>query len=487
VSYDRPRMADAPVLVAILAVAGAVAAGATALTRPYVAVAILFVLASTSRVTLDTPVGTMRLEQPAIAVVAAVLLAAGRFRILRRPPRAILAIGLAFGTYLGVLALSSAVIAPEPASSLRLVAWLAISMVGGIVAFVLIQPRPVGAILPLAFGGAAKGAVGVAVAALYLVAGPAFDLGIQESNGILPRVDGFTWEANLYASFLAMCVPFALEAARGSRRTIGLVMLVLVVVGLPLGQTRGAYIGAIAGVAAYAVVRLARERRRSDLPALTALATATFVVGLVAANILLPNAVERYAADARSKPSPGPGTSFGTPSFGEPPGSGGPSISVSPRPSPVPSLAPYPDTVTFRLDRVPIAIGDLPQSPLVGFGAESFGQRHRDPSQQGLPDHLAILAVAAVYDAGILGALALAIGFILILFRLWQAAGTASRAGDGPTVGAAAAFIGSLVAMLVSYQATNALHFAINWIVIGAAAALVARVPTLVATAAREP
>jgi hypothetical protein len=465
-------MADAPVLVAILAVAGAVAAGAAALARPHVALAILFVLASISRVTLETPIGTMRLEQPAIAVVAAVLLAAGRFRIQMRPPRSILAIALAFGTYLVVLGLSSALIAPEPGSSLRLVAWLAISMFGGIVAFVLIQPRPVDAMTPLAFGGAAKGAVGIAVAAMYLIAGPAFDLGIQESNAILPRVDAFTWEANLYASFLAMCVPFALEVARGPRRKLGLLMLVLVVVGLPLGQTRGAYVGAIAGVAAYAAVRLARERRRTDLPALTAVTAAAFVVGLLAANILLPNAVERRAANAASSASPGPGASFGPSGSGGLPGS---SIAAGPDASPIPTLAPYPDTVTFRLDRVPIAIRDLPESPLIGFGAESFGQRHVDPSQKGLPDHLAILAVAAVYDAGILGALALAIGFFLVLVGLWRVAGTASGAGDGPTVGAAAAFVGSLVSMLVSYQATNALHFAINWIVIGAAAALIAR------------
>jgi hypothetical protein len=94
--------------------------------------------------------------------------------------------------------------------------------------------------------------------------------------------------------------------------------------------------------------------------------------------------------------------------------------------------------------------------------------------QPGQPDHLAILAVAAIYDAGILGGAAVAIGFILVLVGLWRAAGRASRAGDRPSVGAAAAFIGSLAAMLVSYQATNALHFAVNWIVVGAAVGLIA-------------
>jgi hypothetical protein len=94
--------------------------------------------------------------------------------------------------------------------------------------------------------------------------------------------------------------------------------------------------------------------------------------------------------------------------------------------------------------------------------------------QPGQPDHLAILAVAAIYDAGILGGAAVAIGFILVFVGLWRAAGAASRAGEGRSVGAAAAFIGSLATMLVSYQATNALHFAVNWIIVGAAIGLIA-------------
>ncbi len=63
-----------PTVVAAVSIIGAIAAAATATRRPFVALGILFVLASTSRVTLDTPIGTMRLEQPAIAAVALVLL-----------------------------------------------------------------------------------------------------------------------------------------------------------------------------------------------------------------------------------------------------------------------------------------------------------------------------------------------------------------------------------------------------------------------------
>ena len=141
---------------------------------------------------------------------------------------------------------------------------------------------------------------------------------------------------------------------------------------------------------------------------------------------------------------------------------------------PLPTLAPYPDTVAFRLERVPLALDDLQRSPLIGLGVNSFGQRHADPTQEGLPDHLAILAIAALHDSGLLGSAALVIGFTVVGYGLWVTARAAGRSGDRVTVGTAAAYAGSLTAMLVAYQATNALHFAINWIIVGGAAAVIA-------------
>lgn len=149
----------------------------------------------------------------------------------------------------------------------------------------------------------------------------------------------------------------------------------------------------------------------------------------------------------------------------------------APTTPPVPSvtLDPYPDTISFRLERVPVALNDLPNSPLIGFGAESFGQRHPDRYAGAGPDHIAILAVVAPYESGIIGAAALWVGFALILALLWKAARRLRDDGQWRAVGAAAAFIGSSVSVLVAYQSNNALHLAINWIVIGAAAALTAQ------------
>ena len=296
------------------------------------------------------------------------------------------------------------------------------------------------------------GAVGIAVAAMFLVAGPAFNLGIQQSVSIvpIPRVYALSWESNLYASFLGMCAFFALEAARGPRRAVGLAMLALVLIGFPLGVTRGAYIGLAAGVLAYAFVRLALERRPLDLPRFGAIAAALVLVGIAASNVLLPNALERGTA------GPGPGLSL---SRGRPRG-----LTSTPEP--------YQDTIAFRLERVPIALNDLRNSPLIGFGAESFGQRHPGRYAAAGPDHIAILAVVVPYEAGIIGAAALVVGFACLLTSLWKSARRSSVEADWRAVGAAAAFIGSLVSVLVAYQSNNALHLAVNWIVIGAAAAL---------------
>ena len=288
-------MFDNTTIIAMAAFA-ALAAGVTALRYPRLCFGILFLVASFSKDTLSTPLGTLRPEMPAIVVVAAVLLAGRRFESLRRLPRPTLAMCLAFAAYLAVLAISSAFVAPDRSQSLHMVAWFAISMLGGVVAFVLVQPRPEDAIEPLALVGATMGVIGILVAAAFLVAGPAFSFGIQDGYAALPRVYGLAWEANLYASFLAFCAFFALEAARGRRAAAGLVMFAAILVGFPLGVTRGAYLGLVAGAVTYAVVRLVLERRPRDLLRPGAISAALLAVGIGASLVMLPNVLQRQAS-----------------------------------------------------------------------------------------------------------------------------------------------------------------------------------------------
>jgi hypothetical protein len=465
-------MPDTSFLVASLSVVGALAAGLTTLPRPKVALGILFLVASFSRATLETPLGTMRPEMPAIAVVAVVLLVGGRFRGLRGLPRTTWAIAIAFGAFLFALALSSVFVAPETGQSVRMVAWFATSMLGGVCAFMLALPRPLDSIEPFAFSGAVMGVLGIAVALVFLLTGPTPDLGIQEAFTEVPRVYALGWESNLYASFLGMCTFFALEMSRGRSRRAGFLLLAAILIGFALGLTRGAYLGLAAGILAYGLARFVAERRLGDLPRLGAATAGSLVVGLMAATVMLPNVLERHGTESSEPPSASvepsrpAGTSVSSP---------GSPDNRPPPPTPEATLVPLSDTVAFRLERLPIALAEIPQSPLVGFGAESFGQRHPDRYAGPGPDHIAVMAVVVPYESGLIGATAIVLGFGLLLIALWRTMRRAAAVGDPIQVGAAAAFLGSLVSVLVAYQVTNSLHMAINWIVIGAAAALTAQ------------
>ena len=383
--------------VAALVLVGAVGAGATALSRPRICLAILFLLASFSRATLETPLGTMRPEMPAVAVAAILLVANGRLSSLRGLPRSTVVMSLAFGTFLGVLTLSSVLMAPGRSQSLHMVAWYALSMLSGVVAFVLIRLRPADSIEPFAFGGATVGALGVLAAALFLVAGPGFDLGIQEVNSLQPRVYAVGWETNLYASFLAMCAFFALEAARRNKRA-GSVMLAFVLIGFPLGITRGAYIGLAAGALVYLVTLVAIRQRPIDLARMGVLAGSLVAVGILASMVMLPNLLERPSGNPQIAvaSSPAPGTSAGQPKT-----TPKPTPTPTPTPTPAPTLIPTQDTVAFRLERVPVALKDIPHSPIIGFGAESFGQKHPERYAGSGPDHLAIMVVSVLYETGV--------------------------------------------------------------------------------------
>lgn len=445
------------ITVAILALVGAIAAGMTALSRPRVCLAILFVVASFSHATGETPLGTMRPEMPAVLVVSILLLVGGRFRTLRDLPRSTLVMALAFGVFLGALALSSALIASGRSQSLHIAAWYALSMWSGVLAFVLMRPRPADSIEPFALGGATMGALGVACAAIFLVLGPDFTFGITEYLSVHPRVYAMAWEANLYASFLAMCAFFALETARRNKRA-GFAMLALVLIGFPLGITRGAYIGLAVGTLVYVVTLLAWRSRAIDLARTGAIAGALLAVGILASMAMLPNLLQRpLSQQVAVVATPGPGATPGAP------------LSTL---KPTPSLVPAQDTVGSRFDRVPVALRDMPHSLIIGFGGEAFGQNHPESTAGGGPDHLAIMAVSVLYETGVIGATALSIGFLLLLYALWNSARRSALRLDQRTAGAAAAFLAAIVSVLVSYQSTTSIQFSVNWLVIGAAAAL---------------
>ena len=459
----------ASLLKSIATTAGVAAVLLVGRDRPVLAVAIVFALASASRLVLETPVGTLRLEQPAI--VALVVVAAVRVRRdgLHAPRQAWL-VGAAVLLYLAVLALSSALVAPQPIVSLRMTLWWTISVAGGAAAFILLRGRVAAGRDAFVLVGTGFAVAGIMVAAIFGVAGPDVAPGIQESNTVQPRVYGLGWETNLYASYLVAILLLAVGAVR---RRPGMMMGAVVLLGLalPLGATRGAYLGLAAGGLAMAAIlgwRVLRRAVRVDRTLISAVlvAAVSVSVGVASVESLLPNNDERLAHEQEiSRPAASPiatpvpaGTSAGTPDAT-------PAATLLETPSPRPTLLPAEDTIGFRLARVGPALDDFRQSPVIGLGASSFGQRHEYEGKPGAPDHLPILALAVPYEAGVIGVLALGLALMLVL-------GALLRRTPGSQGILAASLIAAVASLLVAYQATNALHFATNWLLLGLAAAV---------------
>jgi hypothetical protein len=477
-----------------LAIGGAGVVGLSATRRPAVAFGVLVLLASLSGWTIATSLGNMRLEQPAIAAGLVAILLARRLPDLATL-RCLLPMAIAFMVYLGALTASSLLYAPDLADSLRMTFWIGLSMAGGLLAFLLLVGEvPEGGAHWLQLTAAGQAAVGLAVAIIFFALGPVVFPGAVPMLGMGTRkVSGLGWEANIYASLLAALSLFAIEGFRSRPRPVSAALVVLALLGMAVGLTRGAYLGLAVGLIAYAGVFLYRKQRARSLLLPASVVIGAIVVGALVAPVLLdthrphnkpmdlttagwgrglaigpyllpglPNltgqALQPGAGDG-SLPtgSPRPTTTKTAPN---------PSSSVTPNPSSSVTPKPKADSIELRLDAIPVAFEDWGRDPIIGLGADSFDQRH--------PDHIAILAVAALYESGVVGFAGLTIGFALILLALWRAS---RRSVSGPM---AAAYLGSLVCLLVAYQATNAINFALIWLIAGAGLA------TALGTAAEE-
>jgi hypothetical protein len=419
------------------------------------------------------------MEQPAIAAGLLALLYARRLPDLATWRR-LLPIGIAFMVYVGALAASSILHAPDRADSLRMTFWIGLSLAGGLLAFLLlIEEDRGGGPRWFRFAGAGQASVGLAIALVYLTLGPVIFAGadpmpgMQDALSVWPKVFAMSFEANLYASLLGALSVFAIEEFRSRPRPRSAAVVAVILLGLAVGVTRGAYIGLAAGLATYGTVILYRMRRPRSLALPASFVIGAIVLGTLVAPVLLPAGRDLSKPIDVTTPGWGRGFAIGSsllPGLGASGlvtgGSPGGATSTTPTPAVHVVLPPASDTIAFRLDRIPVALKDWPRDPIIGLGANSFGQRHADPSQRGAPDHLATLAIAALYESGLLGSAGLAIGFGLILLALWRAS---RHPGTGPM---AAAYLGSLVCLLVSYQATNAINFSLIWLIAGAGLAL---------------
>ena len=471
---------------ATLAIGGAGVVALSATRRPAVAFGVLFLLASLSGWTIATKLGNMRLEQPAIAAGLAAMLYA------RRLPdaatwRRLLPMAIAFMVYLGALTASSLLHAPDLADSLRMTFWIGLSIAGGLLAFLLLLGEvSEGGARGLRLTAAGQASVGMAVAVIFFALGPVVFPGARPMLGMGDRkVFGLAWEANIYASLLAALSLFAIERFRSRPRPASAALVVLALLGMAVGLTRGAYLGLATGLIVYAFVFLYRRQRPRSLLLPASVVIGAIVVGALVAPALLN--LNRPPNEPMDLTTPGWGRGLaigpyllpGLPNLaGQPVQSGAgdtslpagspkpttsnpapqPSSSTAPQPSSSTAPQPNPDSIQLRLNVIPVAVEDWGRDPIIGLGADSFDQRHQD--------HIAILAVAALYESGVVGFAGLTIGFALILLALWRASG---RSAAGPM---SAAYLGSLVCLLVAYQATNAINFAEIWLIAGAGLAM---------------
>lgn len=435
------RQASSAVFIAVAFGAAAVA-GLLVPSRPIVAFGILFLLATPTLFIVDLSVGRLRLEQPAIVAVIAALLVS---RLLGRPTplRPILPIAAAGAVYLGTLGLSSILLAPDQGVSLRLVAWTGLSMAGGVAAYLLTSANAEKAVNWIIAGGVATAVAGILAAVVFYLAGPFTpSIGVASAASTLPRVVVWSWEVNLYASYVAAIVPLAFEAFRRRRGPLTGAVLLLLLIGVALGITRGAWLGLAAGLAVSGTVLLLRRIPRASVARAVTVTVAGVAIGLVMAAWLLNPTVQLEHLVAQQPPTV-------------------PGATAAPAPTLRIAAGGTQQTVDFRLDHITPALDDWKTSPIIGLGAESYGQRHAEVS--GSPAYLNIMALAVLYDSGIVGLVALLVMGLLVARALWRASGDRGRTG------LAAAYLGSLAVLLVAYQATNALHFALNWLLLGAA------------------
>jgi hypothetical protein len=443
--------------------------------RPGLALGVLAAVASFSGVT--APIGEVgvRMEQPAVLLMAAILL-------VRRPAsvQAMLRAArwpIAFaGIYLGVNVASALVNAPDSAQSLKICLWLALSLLAaGVAALLVFEARAGDADRNLVVWLVAAGCLHTVVAVTQVVGELWFgtDWGVLRGDAPVGKAFGLAWEPNLLAINLAAALMFLLDPTTGRRFTdrVRLGAIVTISAGIALALSRGGLVAMAAGLGVLAVSltvtprSAAFSRYARNLAGEAALAFAIAIGGYAALAVLGSSGVGVRPGDTASAPItpdesliPIASSASGT----GPPSSGVPGPEPTPTPKPSPSGHGANDasanTVVLRWRNLQIAVADGLTSPLIGLGPDTFGQRYGEPTCQ-CPAHIPNQLSATFYETGLIGLLSLLALIGLVLVRAWQVRLTA--------------YVASLVVLVVGYQFTDAMRFASLWVILGAAIGLI--------------
>lgn len=453
---------------------------------PVGALAVVMFLALSSRPTIEVASVNIRVEQLSILFLAGYSIFTGRDligQLLRR--YWLLIAGLVM--WFAAAAASSALVAPDPVVSLRIVIWLGISFIAAGVAAMLAARAQHYELVTGAIVLATALHVGIAI--LAAASGPLLGVEwggvVRSGSGYGFRAAGLAWEPNIFASGTAISVPLAMAQYIKSGRRAHLVLVGILGLGVWVALTRTVLVALALGVVVYLGLLIWREAgpRRRSLPrfAGATLALAIGVASGAVVNVAMsttdlgplairhPSGADAVLPATPTLPTPRPSA---IPSPGR---TIAPSSSLNRSEATPPILAPPPSVLPidlgdtsnleFRLVRLQLSLDDLAASPWIGLGANSFGQRHADPSQEFRADYFGMLPFTVLYDAGVIGFAAFILfvastGVELLRWRLYLMA---------------TAFGTTLAIMLISYVMTDALRFASNWIVIGAGLGLAHR------------
>jgi hypothetical protein len=446
-----------------LAIAIAIACSVTYLRGDRsIALGLLLLAAGLSGLTAPLGDTGVRLEQPAIGVLGFLILAREPQLVLasvRRawPPLVLLLI------FLGANAASAAVFAPEVLQSLKVTLWLAISMVGGVIALLLVtgsDGKPA-ATFHLWIIGTALLSSAVAAAQVVAEALVGSTWGLLPYDTPLGKASGLAWEPNLLSIYLAMALSFVLvpPAARSLVPRSRWAIVVCLGTGMGLALSRGGLVALAVGLAIGLALIAARPDRRSELPrailpgllALAVAASGFLVLGWlgergVGADVQVPagdvSATLPPLVAASLEPSAGTG---GEAPIGEVP---------DPPPTPSAEVVLDDDTVGLRIRNLMAAWRDGLRSPVLGLGPDTFGQRYIEPTCA-CPAHIPNQLSATFYETGVIGLVSLLAGFAVVVLAV-------IRAGR-PDLAVA------LVVLGIGYQFTDAIRFATLWLLMGIA------------------
>ena len=421
-------------------------AGVAALLAWWPLSAIAALLGSAALNRFVVPGGGANIKPEHIAAVALVAVLVARLALSPpRPggPRLRFGSGLALAgllLYLGANLLASLLNAPQPADSLRLVGLITLVAVPYGLALNLITDRVTlrQALLFWLALGVLEAISGLGIMLLWRAMG--LDLGVQQVLGAPPVPVGTLREGNIFGSYTGAVAVGLLALLLTTRRRayllIGGAALLIVLAGLAISLSRGAWVGFVAGAALVGLVRAGVLLRRGAPLAL-------LVAMLVPLGVLLLAPLGRtpIQSDLLGRLA---SLDFGT--LGQQ------------------------QTVLERLDTYEKAWEGITARPLLGNGTGSFGQRYVYRSVDE-PGWVGNLELHLLYDSGLLGLA----GFTLFVAMIaWQAARAYRRSREPLVRGTILALGGGLLSLLVAYQATEATWLAFTWVHLGLLAAATA-------------